>query len=166
MDISVEEVSLRCMGCSELLSLEDAVKQNWLMCRHCGTGICARCLRDLDAQKHCLSFACSSHRRIIDLMPIPVQKILAFAEEHYQETYKQGILYKLFYEEAEQRHTPAFFVVKTKTNSQPDQDQPSTIREEIWKNFQLVITKRRGGQFITWEKVGETSNLSPNIPPH
>lgn len=158
MNLSVEEVSLRCMGCSQLLSLEEAVKQNWQMCRHCGTGICSRCLGDLDVRRHCLSFACSSQRRIIDLMPIPVQKILAFAQEHYQENYRQGILYKLFYEQEETRHTPAFFVIKTKV--EPDIEAvPHTIREEMWKNFQLVITKRRGGQFITWEKVVSSPTL-------
>lgn len=39
-----------------------------------------------------------------------------------------------------------------KEEPQLDNDM-STIQEEIWKNFQLVITKRKGGKFITWERV-------------
>jgi len=50
-------------------------------------------------------------------------------------------------------HTPAFFIVQEKKTDVPENEKPTKIQEEIWKNFQLVVTKRKGGKFISWERV-------------
>lgn len=86
-------------------------------------------------------------------IPIPIERILVFAQENSQNEYKQGLLYKLFYEERERMHTPAFFIVQEKKTDVPENEKPTKIQEEIWKNFQLVVTKRKGGKFISWERV-------------
>ncbi len=153
MNIQMDEISIRCMGCNSILHLEQAVHEGWQMCKRCQFAICSFCYEHLDFGKHCLSYLCSAKHLAIEPMPLPIEKILVFAEENYLNDYRKGILYKLFYENAEQRLRPNAFVIQEKTDQPNPTDRPTQIQEEVWKNFQLVITKRRGGKFITWERV-------------
>ncbi len=154
MQIQVDEVSIRCMGCSTILALEEAARAEWKLCRRCQCAICNFCFDNLDEHKHCLSYFCTQKHQIIDPIPLPIEKILIFAQENYQEEYKKGLIYKLFFEEQEHLHKPSFFVLNEKKIELIDESQrPTKIQEEMWKNSQLVVTKRRGGKFITWEKM-------------
>ena len=153
MQLTMDEVSIRCMGCFEKLNLEQAVRNGWKMCKHCNFTICSLCLNDLEEPKKCLSHVCSSKKRLLLVEPLPVEKIIIFAQNNYQSDYHQGILYKLFYKDKEKLYAPPFFSVQEKESELEEIEQPSQVQQEIWKNFQLVITKRKRGKFITWERV-------------
>lgn len=154
MTLQIDEVSIRCVGCSQQQSLTEAVRSGWKMCKHCNFSICSFCLENLGADRKCISYICSPKRRQFEEVPLPVEKILIFAQEAAYKEYRQGLLYKLFYEEQERHHAAPLFVVQEKHQDEVAEDlRPTQVQEEAWKNFQLVITKRRGGKFITWEKV-------------
>lgn len=150
----MDEVSIRCMGCFQQRTLEQAIREGWLMCKTCQFTICNICYQEIGEHGKCLSYLCQQKNNDLIAVPIPVEKILVFAQDNMQQEYKQGLLYKLFYEERERIHAPAFFVVKEKdTDDVPEALKPSKIQEEVWKNCQLVVTKRRGGKFISWERI-------------
>lgn len=150
----MDEVSIRCMGCSQIHVLADAVKMSWSMCGHCSFAICSFCRDHLDEQQHCLSHVCSQRKRIFDPVPLPVEKILIFARENEFEEYRQGLLFKLFYQGEENQGTAPFFSIQHRGQEiEEDLEKPTKIQEEIWGNSQIVITKRKGGKFITWERV-------------
>lgn len=155
MSLEISDVSIRCMGCTQLQTLDQAVRGSWKMCDHCNFSICAGCYGHLDEKKLCLSYVCSPKKRSLDPVPIPVEKILVFAKEHQHGEGKKGLLYKLFFEEGENIHSLPFFVSREQEikNTADTLDKPTQVQEEIWKSFELVITKRRGGKFISWEKV-------------
>lgn len=152
MATSMDEISIRCMGCNESLTLEKAVKKDWKMCENCNFSICSFCFELLDNMK-CLSYICSPNKLEISPIPLPIEKIIVYAQQHSQEDYKKGLLYKLFYQEQEKLHAPPFLTLKEKKQEVNEEYKPSKIQEETWKNFQLVVTKRRGGKFISWERV-------------
>jgi hypothetical protein len=143
------------MGCSHLRTLEDAMRSGWKMCKYCHLAICSFCYQHLGPNPLCLSYKCSDKKRPLEAIPLPIDKIIIFAQEAYQADYREGLLYNLFYRESEKRYAPPFFVVREKkdTVAPAEEQRPTKIQEEVWKNFQLVITKRRGGKFITWERV-------------
>ena len=152
--LRMDEVSIRCMGCFQQATLEEAVRAGWQMCQACNFPICPYCYGDLGTEKICISHICSGKRRILEPVPLPIDKIIIFAQENYQTDYHKGMLYKLFYQESERQYAPPFFAVQEKPEQQATEEQkPSKVQQEVWKNFQLVITKRRGGKFITWERV-------------
>lgn len=153
MSLKMDEVSIRCMGCFQQKTLEQAVREGWQMCKTCQFAICMHCYQEIGEVKKCLSYICQQKNNDIMPIPIPIERILVFAQENSQNEYKQGLLYKLFYEERERMHTPAFFIVQEKKTDVPENEKPTKIQEEIWKNFQLVVTKRKGGKFINWERV-------------
>lgn len=150
MSLQINDVSIRCMGCSQRSELDIALRNNWLMCEHCNFNICEECYGYLD-EKKCLSYICSARNREIKPVPIPIEKILIFARENNSTDSRQGLLFKLFYEQQEKSNSLAFFsTVEKKENIE---NRPAKIQEETWKDNELVITKRRGGKFITWEKI-------------
>ncbi len=151
--LKTDEVSIRCMGCSQLSTLEDAIRQEWRMCKFCNFTICNFCLEHLGSERQCLSYICLSKKRALDPVPLPVEKIIIFAQENYQSDYRQGLLYQLFYKEREKLYAPPFFVVQEKKDQVQEEEKPTKLQEEVWKNYQVVITKRKGGKFVTWERV-------------
>ena len=154
LPLRMDEVSIRCMGCFQPVTLEEAVRAGWQMCQACNFPICPFCYADLGAGKICISNVCSGKQRTLQPVPLPIEKIIIFAQENYQADYQKGLLYKLFYQENERQYAPPFFAVKEKVQQQTlVEEKPSKVQQEVWKNFQLVITKRRGGKFITWERV-------------
>lgn len=154
MTLEINDVSLRCMGCSRSNSLDECLKDAWKMCGHCHFAICPVCYGYLDEPKLCLSYTCSPRKKTIDPIPLPVEKIIIYAREQQKQVSEGGLLHKLFYEEGERIHSLPFFVTKEKEEELGDiDDKPTQVQEEIWNNLQVVITKRRGGKFITWEKV-------------
>ncbi|NUM34629.1 MAG: hypothetical protein HUU50_08800 [Candidatus Brocadiae bacterium] len=151
--LKTDEVSIRCMGCSKLSTLEEAIREEWKMCKFCNFTICSFCLMNLGQEKQCLSYVCLSKKRAIDPVGLPVEKIIIFAQENYQSDYRQGLLYQLFYKDQEKLYAPPFFVVQEKKDTIEEEEKPTKLQEEVWKNFQVVITKRKGGKFVTWERV-------------
>lgn len=153
MPLNIAEVSIRCMGCSSLRTLEEAVRQGWKMCKLCNFAICEFCYANLDPSQQCLSFECAPRHRKLEPIPLPVEKILIFAQEHSYEQYQEGLLYRLFYQDQELSNAPPFFVVREREDRRSLEDKPTKLQEEVWNNFRLVITKRKGGKFVTWEKI-------------
>jgi hypothetical protein len=154
MTLQIDEVSIRCVGCSQQQTLAEAVRSGWKMCKHCNFSICSFCQENLGPNRKCISYVCSPKGRAFEPVTLPVDKILIFAQEYAYKEYRQGLLYKLFYEEQERCQAAPFFVIQEKNEEAVSEDlRPTHVQEEVWKNFQLVITKRRGGKFITWEKV-------------
>ena len=154
MPLKMDEVSIRCMGCSQPRTLEEAARSGWKMCKFCNFAICSFCYENLGESRKCFSFPCATKGRNLDAIPLPIETILIFAEEHAYRDYRKGLLYKLFYEEEEQKRAGPVFTIKELTAGQiAEEEKPTKVQEEVWKNYQLVITKRKGGKFITWEKV-------------
>lgn len=151
LEISMDEVSLRCMGCQSPSSLIDAVKSDWQMCDHCNFFICPWCRERIGEARFCLSYPCQRTRRPFKLGAIPVERILVFARNSYRRSYREGLLYRLFFEQAEQAGSPWSLIAPDEQQA-PDAIVPR-MQEEVWSNHQLVVTKRRGGKFITWEKI-------------
>ncbi len=151
----MDEVSLRCMGCQTSSSLADAVRGNWQMCANCNFFICQWCSDNRGEEaRFCFSYPCQRLRRPFRLGGIPIERILIFARNSYRHTYRQGLLYRLFYEAQEKSRTPW-----TLTEPEPEKIASDGevmlphVQEEVWQNHKLVVTKRLGGKFITWEKI-------------
>lgn len=153
MSLTMDEVSIRCMGCWQSNTLEDAIRNDWKMCKHCNFAICSYCRQHLDNTQKCLSHVCMARGRKFEEIALPVEKILIFAQDHSYKEYRKGLLYKLFYEEQEQQQAAPYFAIKEQEHLLDLEQKPTKVQEEIWKNYQLVITKRRGGKFVTWEKI-------------
>lgn len=109
MLLKTSDVSIRCMGCSELMTLEEAVRAGWKMCKSCNFSICELCYHDLGFEKKCLSFDCMSKHRTIELIPLPVDKIIIFAQKNYQSDYKKGY-YTIFFIKKKRRFMLLLFL--------------------------------------------------------
>ncbi len=153
MSLQLDEVSIRCMGCRENHTLEGAIRDEWRICDHCQFFICRFCMENLGDSRYCLSYQCRQAQREFALGPIPVERVLLFARSQVVRGQKKGLLHKLFFE-SEGGDLP--WLLRETGDPERDDDlesRPVTLQEEVWRNHRLVVTKRRGGQFITWEKI-------------
>ncbi|MBI4615043.1 MAG: hypothetical protein HY720_15630 [Planctomycetes bacterium] len=154
MEFKFDEVSIRCMGCRAENTLEGAIQDEWRICDHCHFFICRFCLENLGDERYCLSYACRQAHRPIEAGPVPIERVLLFARVERARSRKKGLLYKLFFADGPGLDLP--FVLR-EVEEEPDEDDPSrrpaTVQEEVWRNHRLVVTKRRAGKFITWEKI-------------
>ena len=85
--------------------------------------------------------------------------MILFAESNKPEGITAGLLEALFFEDEQMGFMPFYAAVeKQKQDESEDEDElslePPKIQEEVWSSFGFVMTKRRRGKFITWEKIG------------
>lgn len=153
VEVAMDEVSLRCMGCQSSASLAEAVRGNWQMCANCNFFICQWCSANRGEARFCFSYPCQRLRRPFHLGPIPVERIMIFARNSYRDSYRQGLLYRLFFEE--QGACSPWTLKEPEPEKLDDTGEAllPLIQEEVWSNHKLVVTKRLGGKFITWEKI-------------
>ncbi len=150
----MDEVSLRCMGCQTSSSLADAVRGGWQMCGNCNFFICQWCGENRGEARFCFSYPCQRLRRPFRLGAIPVERIMIFARNSYRHSYREGLLYRLFYEDQEKTTSPwTLSEPEARTVTAEGEVLLPRVQEEIWLNHKLVVTKRLGGKFITWEKI-------------
>ena len=60
MALRMDEVSIRCMGCWQTITLEEGVRNSWKMCQRCNFAICNFCYEHLENSDKCLSWFCST----------------------------------------------------------------------------------------------------------
>jgi hypothetical protein len=153
LEISLDEVSLRCMGCQAASSLAAAARSGWRMCANCNFFICALCGEQARDGEPCFSPVAQLRGQPFRLVPIPVERLLVFARSGYRRIYRRGLLYRLFFEPVEARNAPYTLVEPEPPEAGLPREIGPRIQEETWSNHQLVLTKRRGGKFITWERI-------------
>jgi len=158
--ITTNTVSIRCVGHNGRATLKDAVSEGWRMCRVCLSFICPKCIKEFDLKMGgvCPSFIFGIEKHQLSLAPIPVEKVLVFVEENKTEGITAGLLETLFYEDEQMGFIPFYATMDDKPKKdgsiEEDNAEPPKIQEEIWASFGFVMTKRRRGKFITWEKIG------------
>lgn len=156
MSLHLDEVSIRCMGCREHNTLEGSIADEWRICDHCQFFICRFCMENLGDSRYCLSYACRRDNRHLELGPIPVERVLLFARSQQATRGRKGLLHRLFFAGGD---LDLPFVLRESDEAgsplagEEVEERPTTIQEEVWRNHSLVVTKRRGGKFITWEKL-------------
>ena len=154
MSLELDEVSIRCMGCREHQTLEGAIHAEWRICERCQFFICHFCLDHLGETRSCLSYTCQREEASIEDEPIPVDRVLLFARSQASLQRHKGLLHDLFYRSGPGLDLP--FVLRENDEAPmavEEEERPITVQEEVWRNHRLVITKRAGGKFITWEKI-------------
>jgi len=161
--ITTSTVSIRCVGHNGRATLKEALKEGWRMCRVCLSFICPKCIQEFDLKRGgvCPSFIFGMEQHALSLAPIPVEEVLVFVEQNKTEGITAGLLEALFYEDEQMGFIPFYATVEDKKllggvalEESDENSEPPKIQEEIWASFGFVMTKRRRGKFITWEKIG------------
>jgi hypothetical protein len=157
--ITTNTVSVRCVGHNGRVTLKEAVDSGWRMCRVCHSFICPQCIEEFDVKMNgtCPSFIFGMESHQLSPGPIPVQEVMLFVETNKQEGLTAPLLEALFFEDEQMGFMPFYASVN---DNQPEEEEeeeeltPPKIQEEHWASFGFVMTKRRRGKFITWEKIG------------
>ena len=107
----------------------------------------------------CPSFIFGIEQHQLSPGPIPVEKVIMFVEQNKPEGITGGLLETLFFEDEQMGFMPFYASVEKKREDEPEDEddlslEPPKIQEEMWSSFGFVMTKRRRGKFITWEKIG------------
>ncbi len=157
--ITTSTVSIRCAGHNGRATLREAVDAGWRMCRICRTFICPNCIQEFDLKMTgaCPSFIFGIDRHQLSPGPIPVEEVMLFVESNKSEGITGGLLETLFFEDEQMGFMPFYAAVEKKAEEENEDElnlEPPKIQEEIWSSFGFVMTKRRRGKFITWEKIG------------
>jgi len=159
--ITTSTVSIRCAGHNGRATLKEAVEEGWRMCRICRSFICPKCIQEFDFKMmgKCPSFIFGMDEHQLSPGPIPVEKIILFAEENKPEGITGELLEALFFEDEQMGFMPFYTEVTNSNDEEEEEDdelslEPPKIQEENWASFGFVMTKRRRGKFITWEKIG------------
>ena len=157
--ITTSTVSVRCAGHNGRATLKEAVDGGWRMCRICRTFICPKCIQEFDLKMMgaCPSFIFGIDKHQLSPGPIPVEEVILYVESNKPEGITGGLLESLFYEDEQMGFVPFYAAVEKKEEEIDDDElslEPPKIQEEIWSSFGFVMTKRRRGKFITWEKIG------------
>lgn len=158
--ITTSTVSIRCAGHNGRATLRESVDAGWRMCRICRTFICPKCIQEFDLKMAgaCPSFIFGIDRHQLSPGPIPIEEVMLFVESNKSEGITGGLLESLFFEDEQMGFMPFYAAVEKKAEEEDKDDElslePPKIREEIWSSFGFVMTKRRRGKFITWEKIG------------
>jgi hypothetical protein len=158
--ITTSTVSIRCAGHNGRATLREAVDAGWRMCRICRTFICPKCIQEFDLKMMgaCPSFIFGIDRHQLSPGPIPIEEVMLFVESNKSEGITGGLLESLFFEDEQMGFMPFYAAVEKKAEEKEEDDElnldPPKIQEEVWASFGFVMTKRRRGKFITWEKIG------------
>ncbi|MHA1220768.1 MAG: hypothetical protein ACTSQB_03450 [Candidatus Heimdallarchaeota archaeon] len=158
--ITTSTVSVRCAGHNGRMTLREAVAAGWRMCRICRSFICPKCIQEFDFKVGgvCPSFIFGIENHQLSPGPIPVEEVILFVEQNKPEGITAGLLETLFFEDEQMGFMPFYASVdKNAEKEEADDDlnlEPAKIQEEMWASFGFVMTKRRRGKFITWEKIG------------
>lgn len=106
----------------------------------------------------CPSFIFGIEQHQLSLGPIPVEKVILFFEQNKKEGITARLLEALFFEDEQTSYMPFYTEIEKKNINDDDEKnlelEPTNIQEEVWATFGFVMTKRRRGKFITWEKIG------------
>ena len=157
--ITTTTVSVRCAGHNGRATLKEAVEAGWRMCRVCRSFICPKCIDEFDLKMKgtCPSFIFGMEQHQLSPGPIPVEEVILFVESNKKEGITGGLLETLFYEDEQMGFMPFYAAVEKKKEKEEEEEdlslEPSKIQEEMWSSFGFVMTKRRRGKFITWEKI-------------
>ncbi|HUT82738.1 MAG TPA: hypothetical protein VMZ29_16200 [Candidatus Bathyarchaeia archaeon] len=156
--ITTSTVSVRCAGHNGRATLKEAVAEGWRMCRVCRSFICPKCIQEFDFKMNgiCPSFIFGIESHQLSPGPIPVEEVILFVEQNKSEGITAGLLEALFFEDEQMGFMPFYAAVEKELVSEDDELNldPAKIQEEMWSSFGFVMTKRRRGKFITWEKIG------------
>ena len=160
--ITTTTVSIRCAGHNGKATLKEALEAGWRMCRTCRSFICPKCIQEFDFKMKgmCPSFIFGIENHPLSLAPIPAEEVILFVEANKQEGISAGLLEALFFEDDQMSFTPFYASTELKHDKSEIMEEnekltePPKIQEEIWASFGFVMTKRRRGKFITWEKIG------------
>ncbi|HUU77081.1 MAG TPA: hypothetical protein VMX55_01960 [candidate division Zixibacteria bacterium] len=158
--ITTTTVSVRCAGHNGRATLKEAVEAGWRMCRICRSFVCPNCIQEFDMKMmgKCPSFIFGIEEHQLSPGPIPVEEVILFVESNKSEGITAGLLESLFFEDEQMSFMPFYAEVDNKKEEQEEDDELNLeapkIQEEMWSSFGFVMTKRRRGKFITWEKIG------------
>ncbi|MBD3189883.1 MAG: hypothetical protein GF308_04530 [Candidatus Heimdallarchaeota archaeon] len=159
--ITTTTVSVRCAGHNGRATLKEAVETGWRMCRICKSFICPSCIQEFDLKMNglCPSFIFGMEKHDLSPGPIPVEEIMLFAKDNKTEGITGGLLEALFFEEEQRGFMPFYTEIDEKIPKEPTEEkvtenEHTKIQEEHWKSYGFVMTKRRRGKFVTWEKLG------------
>jgi len=86
--------------------------------------------------------------------PIPIESIILFSKEQSvidDGLDRESLVYKMFYKE-EYLTRQSFESLKLHKEMTQAKGECLT-REEIWKNNKIVLTQRRNGKFVAWQKI-------------
>ena len=149
----IREIAIRCQACNQRCDLEDAVKRGWRACACCGSFVCDLCLNDFGESFPCLSSVCLSQNRLFDPEPIPVDRVVVFARAQQLLEMEDSFLSRLFFEDVVGRGIEPYALQAVREEDRGDGDDQTRVRTETWQGHHLVITRRRRGKFVTWERV-------------
>ena len=158
--ITTSTVSVRCAGHNGRVTLKEAVEAGWRMCRVCRSFICPKCIEEFDLKVNglCPSFIFGIEEHQLSPGPIPVEEVILSVENNKKEGITGGLLESLFFEDEQMGFMPFYATVNAKEEEEEDEEnlslEPTKIQEEMWSSYGFVMTKRRRGKFITWEKIG------------
>ncbi|NHJ41228.1 MAG: hypothetical protein FK731_14445 [Asgard group archaeon] len=159
--ITTTTVSVRCAGHNGRATLKEAVEEGWRMCRICRSFVCPKCIQEFDFKMGgvCPSFIFGIESHQLSPGPIPVEEVILFAEQNKSEGITGELLEALFFEDEQMGFMPFYATIDKGTHEETEDDdelslEPAKIQEEMWASFGFVMTKRRRGKFITWEKIG------------
>lgn len=153
-ELTMNEVAIRCQACSAQAQLDDAVRNGWQSCMHCGSFVCAECLQDFGGQFQCLSSVCLQAGRMFSSAPIPVDRVLVFARSQQLLEMEDSFLSRVFFDN-QSTWGPSGYTLRGA--EQPEKvlgdEEPGKVQTETWNGHQLVITRRKRGRFVTWERI-------------
>ena len=157
--VSTETVSIRCAGHNGRATLREALDAGWRMCRVCRTFVCPACINEFDMKMQglCPSFIFGVDQHQLSPGPIPVEEVMIYVEQNKPKGITGGLLEVLFFEDEQMGFMPFYASVEDKEEEMEEDElglEPPKIQEEIWSSFGFVMTKRRRGKFITWERIG------------
>jgi hypothetical protein len=156
LQANIREIAIRCQACGTRCDLVDAVKCGWRSCTHCGTFLCHDCLTDLGDASPCMSAVCMAAHRRFSSAPIPVDRILVFARSQQVLEMENSFLDRMFFAHDATRVGQAYNlrpVAGDAAGATPGDDALAHVQTETWRGHHLVITRRRRGKFVTWERV-------------
>lgn len=151
MKLDLSTVGISCVACGTRTTLEEAIHAGWQQCLRCQFFIDPKCLQMVKTTMGgtCPSFSQGVSHHQIQPADIPSERILIFVKDQYQQGRVGALIDSLFY-------TKPITPITTQPLQPLPPDDESLTREEIWRQYGLVLVRRSHGKWVTWEKVGET----------
>lgn len=143
------------MACRKKVSLPEGREIGFQICRTCNTILCPTCITaylESEPTQHASFMGRAPHP--LDLGYLPVSDILIFAEKMTRELSGE-LVWNCFYkdEEALFGRVSGFSAKSKKQQKTSEMNLEVPIREEYWRNFGTVITRRNRGKFLSWERL-------------